>query len=110
MPKKEKEKEKYRPHHSENNYELADVAAIQALVRGDADGDQQRRALKWIVEVACRTYDLPYFDDDRDTAFACGKMFVGQEIRKLTKFDLVELGKIIEARKERIKKNYQPTR
>lgn len=78
-------------------YEIADVAAIQALARGDATQDQQQRALKWIAEGAASMYDLPYFDGedgDRETAFACGKMFVGHQIRKLTMLNLAELQRL----------------
>jgi hypothetical protein len=42
---------------------------------------QQRRALKWIVEKAAGAYDQPYRPGAPDeTAFACGRMFVGQQI------------------------------
>jgi hypothetical protein len=78
-------------------YEIADVSAIQALARGDATKDQQQRALRWIAEGAAAMYDLPYFDGedgDRDTAFACGKMFVGHQIRKLTLLNIAELQKL----------------
>jgi hypothetical protein len=59
--------------------------AIKALAVGNANGDQQRVALKWIVELAAGTYDQPFrpgVGGDRDTAFACGRMFVGQQIVK----------------------------
>ena len=68
-------------------WEPADCEAMQALSRGEANADQQRRALDWIINVAAETYDQPYRSDAdggaRDTAFACGRMFVGQQIRKL---------------------------
>lgn len=83
----------YRPN-DPANYEIADVSAIQALMRGEADQLQQQRALRWIVENAARTYDLTFFDGpggDRASAFAAGKAFVGQQIVKLTKLDIAEL-------------------
>lgn len=59
-------------------YELADVSALQALERGEANADQQQRALKWIIESCCRTYDMTYQpESERDTVFAEGKRFVG---------------------------------
>lgn len=61
----------------------ADEYALRALQTGTATSDQQRRALKWIVEQAAGSYDQPFrpgADGDRDTAFACGRMFVGQQI------------------------------
>ena len=70
-------------------WELADAAALQALARGDATPEQQKRALKFVVETLCGTYDLPYRPESaRDTDFACGKMFIGQQIAKLVNLNL----------------------
>lgn len=81
-------------------YEVADVAAIQALQRGDASEHQQKRALSFIVNVIAATYDQPYFPDSaRDTDFACGRMFTGQQIVKMTKLNLSKL-KAMENSKE----------
>lgn len=69
-------------------YEPADVSAIQALARGDASPDLQRRALDWIINIAADTYGLSYRpDSDRDTAFAEGKRFVGLQLVKLLKLN-----------------------
>lgn len=73
-------------------WENADVAAIQALQAGTATPDQQRRALGYIVNVVCATYDMSYRpDSDRDTAFAEGKRFVGNQIVKMTKINLASI-------------------
>lgn len=68
-------------------YDAADAFALKALQAGTANEAQQQRALRWIIETAAATYDLPYRPNqdggDRDTAFAAGKMFVGQQIVKL---------------------------
>jgi hypothetical protein len=73
-------------------WEEADVGAIQALMRGDAQAHQQQRAMKWIVEAAAMTYDQPFSEvSERLTDFACGRMFVGQQIVKMTKLDLKNL-------------------
>lgn len=65
-------------------YELADVTAIQAIARGDASPDMQRRALDWIIKRACATYDFAYRpNSDRDTNLALGRQFAGQQIVKL---------------------------
>lgn len=70
-------------------YEPADVSAIQALQRGDASPDLQRRALAFIINDLARTYDLSYRpNSDRDTAFAEGKRFVGLQIVKLLKLNV----------------------
>lgn len=72
-------------------YELADASAIQALMRGEADEGQQQRALKWIIEVGAGSYQFQYYPSDRDTAFALGRGFVGQQIVKLSKLNLSAL-------------------
>jgi hypothetical protein len=72
-------------------YEEADVYAIKALAAGKANEGQQQRALAWIINTLCGTYDMPYRPGeggDRDTVFACAKMFVGQQVVKLTKIIL----------------------
>lgn len=73
-------------------YELADVSAIQALVAGTASAEQQRRAMAWIINVAAGTYDMAYRpgteDGRRDTDFALGKAYVGQQIVKLTRLNI----------------------
>ena len=67
-------------------YDEAITGAIKALNSGNANEAQQKRALKWIIEIAAATYDLPYRpESDRDTTFACGRMFVGQQIVKQLK-------------------------
>lgn len=72
-------------------YELADVTAVQAVVAGTANPDQQRRAMRWVIEQAAATYDLAYRpgseDGRRDTDFALGRAFVGQQIVKMTKLN-----------------------
>lgn len=64
-------------------YVLADVTALQALSRGEADEDQQRRALRWIVHVCSETYEPSYRETDRETAFVEGRRSVGIEVTRL---------------------------
>lgn len=64
-------------------YDMADLSAVIAVQKGEATTDQQIRAMQWIVNNVCGTHDLPYRpgpEGDRDTVFACGKMFVGRQI------------------------------
>lgn len=69
----------WHPPHAED----ADVYAIKALAGGDATGDQQRRALAWIIGTLCGKDDLSYRPDSpRDTDFAEGKRFVALELTK----------------------------
>lgn len=73
-------------------WELADAGALQALERGDADEHAQRRALKFIVETVCATYDMSYRPDSpSDTAFAEGKRYVGLQIVKCIRMNLSKL-------------------
>ena len=41
-------------------WDLPDAKAIQQLAVGEATPEQQMRALRWIVEIACRTYEVSY--------------------------------------------------
>lgn len=70
-------------------YEKADVSAVKALAAGTATEEQQKRALKWIIETTCATYDLSYRpSSDRDTTFAEGRRFVGLQIVKALHIDM----------------------
>lgn len=69
----------------------ADALALQALVRGTADPAQQKRAIDWVIMQAAGTYDMHYHPSERDTAFALGRAFVGQQIRKLLSVDPTRL-------------------
>jgi hypothetical protein len=76
------------PHLDPNNYEVADAYAIQALVRGDASPEMQRRAIDWIINRAAHTYDQSFYPADANlTAFAEGMRSVGNQIVKLSKLD-----------------------
>lgn len=58
--------------------------AIKALATGTAEPHQQVDAMAWIIHTVAATYDLPYRPDSaRDSDFAAGKMYVGQQIVKL---------------------------
>lgn len=69
---------------------------LQALRDGKANDVQQKHALEWIINEASRTYDQPYrpgVDGERETAFACGRMFVGQQIIKVMKLSMPQKDK-----------------
>ena len=72
-------------------YELAEATAFQALQRGDATPDQERRAIDWLIKAAAGTYEFQYYPSDRDTAFALGRAFVGQQVVKLLTLNLMSL-------------------
>lgn len=72
--------------------EPADAAAIQALNRGNATPEQQKRGIAWIIEKASGTYDTSYregaVDAERATIFAEGRRFVGNLIIGVIKVKL----------------------
>jgi hypothetical protein len=68
-------------------YIAADALAIQALVEGTAEPQQQKRAIDWIVMQASGMYEFNYYKTDRDTSFGLGRAFVGQQIVKLMKIN-----------------------
>ena len=71
------------------DWEIADAYALQSLAQGKAPAHLQQRALKFIVEKLCGTYDLTYFPDSaRDSDFAQGKRFPGLQIVKLLNLNL----------------------
>ena len=76
-------------------FDVADAAALQALQRGSASMEQQKRALDWIIRQACGTYDFAFRpggpEGERDTNVALGRQLVGQQIVKLLN---VKLGMI----------------
>lgn len=72
-------------------YTLADVTALQAVARGDAETEQQKRALDWIINEACGTYMWAYKQQPRETEVALGRQLVGQTIVGLLKLDLATL-------------------
>ena len=72
----------------------ADVAALQAMRRGEANADQQLRAMEFILETICDRNGMSYRpgpDGDRDTSFAEGRRFCGNQIVKLTKLPLSKI-------------------
>ena len=76
------------------DWEVADAAAIQALVRGDATPEQQQRAIGWIIKTASGYYDDSYRpgpDGDRATNYALGRSYVGRMIVTLGKIGLSKL-------------------
>lgn len=71
--------------------ELADAHALRALHEGRATPDQQKRALQWILGRGCLVGGLPWAETDRETAFLCGRQFVGKQIGRLLICDLTSL-------------------
>ena len=83
------------PPHFRCDYDIPVVAAVQALLRGDATPDQQTQFMAWCINHACGTYNTSFSEDgDRATAFAEGRRFVGLQLVKLSKLSLNALRKV----------------
>ena len=64
-------------------YVKADVAALQALFRSEANAAQQARAVEYILGTICGVREMSYRagpDGVTDTAFAEGRRFVGSQL------------------------------
>lgn len=75
-------------------YTKADVAALQAMRRGEATADQQVRGMEFIVfDISDRDQMSfrPGTDGARDTDFAEGRRYVGNQIVKLTNLPLSKI-------------------
>ena len=58
------------------------VTALQAVNRGDAEPQQQRMVLGWVIEMS-RNGGAVYFPGEsgrRDTDYALGRAFVGEQL------------------------------
>ena len=66
------------------------VAAMQAISTGTATAWQQKKALEWIINNASMAHVLPYRENDRDTSFACGRSFVGQQIIGVLRLNMIQ--------------------
>ena len=72
-------------------YENADIGALKALAAGNAGPLEQKRALDYIVHVACATYDWSFRPDARETDVMLGRQFAGRHIVYLVNYDLSKL-------------------
>lgn len=80
---------------------LPGVFALKAMQSGEATKDQQQVALEFIVHIISKRYEIPYFpDSERDSAFAAGRLFVGEQILKLLSLKADEIQSVIGAPKQ----------
>lgn len=70
-------------------WEPADANAFKALMRGDCPPHLQQRAMTFLVYQLCGTHEPAFraggLEAERETQFALGKAFVGQQIIGLLK-------------------------
>lgn len=82
------------PPHFRCDYDIPTAAAIQALIKGEAAPHQQQDAMNWLINQACGTYNTSFSElGDRETCFAEGRRYVGNQIVKLSKLSLNALRK-----------------
>ena len=78
--------------------DIADSYAIKALLQGEADGFQQKRAMKCLIEEICGTYSMSFDpEDERMSCFNEGRRHVG---RVLVGIANISLGAVQEAEKK----------
>ena len=77
------------------SYVKADVSALQAMRLGNANKGQQLRAMEFILDSICDRNGMSFRpggpEGARETDFAEGRRFVGNQIVKLTKISLSKL-------------------
>lgn len=66
------------------SYDNSIISAVQALARGNASEDQQKRALEWIITGAAMTYQETFVPGEPDVSdYLAGRRNVGLQIVKL---------------------------
>lgn len=76
------------------------VYALQALQLGEANKDQQQIALDFLIKELCGTYQMTYIpDSERDSNFAEGKRWVGNQLIKLIKLTGQQIQDVLDKQK-----------
>lgn len=90
--KPKEERKKAPPPWAPAGYDIADVSAIQALNRGEASADQQKRALTWFVERACQVGEDAFVPGHPEvTQYIVGRQSPGKQVIKLLKLNLSQM-------------------
>lgn len=67
----------------------AQAYAIQQMLNGCATEHQQKIGMAWILTQASNAYGECFHPTDRETSFALGRAFVGQQIIGIAKIPLI---------------------
>ncbi len=71
--------------------DYADAIAIRRCARGEAQPDEQHRAMAWIIAI-CRTYNPVFYEDSvRLSDFASGMRHIGMSINNVVNMTDKEL-------------------
>ena len=92
--------------------DITDSYAIQAVMRGEANELQQKKAIKCLIEEICGTYSMTFDpNSDRETSFNEGRRHVGRVLVGIANISLGTVKKaeeIIEKRKVVVKTKGKP--
>jgi hypothetical protein len=68
------------------------VYGLHAMADGDASPQQQKKVLEWIINQASRAAGPGHYqpDSQRNTDFALGRAFVGQQIIGILKIPMMD--------------------
>ena len=73
-------------------FEPPDAAAVQAVFDGRADAEQQKRAMRWILDGPCRIHEVSFDpNNSRLSDFNEGCRFVGKQIAEVLRTNIPEL-------------------
>lgn len=72
------------------DWTVSDVAAIQALERGEATAEQQKCALKFLIVKLAGTYEDTFTEDARESDMLQGKRRVGLMLVMAYQLNLME--------------------
>lgn len=86
-----------RPISKGADYDSLLVCSLQDIARGRATADQQRLALKWIVEICAEAYDPQIPTNSYEAAAVHGRKSVGLEIARLANMPAALIDKLREA-------------
>jgi hypothetical protein len=80
------------PADSPAGFALADVAAVQAVYKGEGSPEQQKRAMDWVIKSAANVPGISFrAGDPHATSFLEGRRFVGAQILSLLAMNLSTL-------------------
>jgi hypothetical protein len=80
-----------REPHAPAAYDIAEVAAFQAVARGVATGHQQQMVIQWLLYASGKNGISYVPGDTHATAFNEGRRFLGQQIDLLLKLNTASL-------------------
>ena len=75
------------------DFTAADVHAVRAVAHGKANEDQQKRAIKYIIEHVCETYNEQWRADPSQKDVAIGRRAVGLNLVWLVDKAILKLSK-----------------